>query len=445
MPLRMQGARSISQAASRRIGPDARRRHRRPSRSRTASVGPYDAVPGAAATARRHAGAPPPDPPPNRRPADPPMDTPDDRKTLLIVDDTPTNIALLADALKPHYRTKVANQGERALAIARADPPPDLVLLDVMMPGMSGYEVCERLKADPATRGIPVIFVTAMSDEADEEHGLAIGGVDYVTKPVNPAIVLARVRTHLALRDQARLLEGMVAQLRDLNATLEGRVAQGVAENERLGRLKRFFSPSVADLILSGETDDPLRPRRREIAVLFLDIRGYTAFTETTDPEDVMAVLAEYHAAMGELIMEHGATLERFGGDSIMVFFNDPLPVPNPAAAAVRLALAMQARIAPLAEGWRRRGFDLSVGMGIAQGYATLGAIGFEGRRDYGAIGTVTNLAARLCGEARGGQILVSQRVQSNVADVARTEPVGELVLKGFHRPIAAHAIVEAA
>jgi adenylate cyclase len=366
------------------------------------------------------------------------------KKTILVVDDTPANIALLVEALKAEYRTKVATGGERALAMALGDDPPDLILLDIMMPQISGYEVCERLKADPRTSAIPVIFVTAMGEVEDEERGLALGGVDYVTKPISPPIVRARVRTHLALYEQARQLAARARELAEWNATLERRVADGVAEMEKLQRLKRFFSPSVAELIVTGETDDPLRSRRREIVVVFLDLRGYTSFTESAEPEDVMAVLAEYHAAMGALIMEHGATLERFGGDSIMVFFNDPLPVAEPAAAAARMTLEMQRHMRPLQQGWGRRGFDLSIGIGIAQGFATIGAIGFEGRRDYGAIGTVTNLAARLCGEARGGEILVSQRVLGGLNGIHATEPAGELTLKGFNRPIPAHRLVVA-
>ncbi len=351
-----------------------------------------------------------------------------DKQTILIVDDTPQNVELLGAALGADYRIKAATSGERALKIC-AETPPDLILLDIMMPGMSGYEVCERLKANPVTHAIPVIFVTAMGEVEDEKKGLEVGGVDYLTKPVNPPIVRARVKTHLTLYNQRR-------ELTEWNRTLEQRVAEGVAEVERLGRLKRFFSPSVADLILAGNTEDPLKSHRREIAVVFLDLRGFTAFSETADPEEVMGMLAEYHAAMGELVMSHSGTLERFTGDGMMIFFNDPVLIENPAAKAVRMALDMQQRFATLEQAWRKRGYDLSMGIGIAQGYATIGAIGFEGRRDYGAIGNVCNLAARLCGEAKGGQILLSQRVQGSIEDIAKTEPVGELSLKGFHKPV---------
>ena len=379
------------------------------------------------------------------------QDAATDKATILVVDDTPANLALLAEVLRGELRVKLAPNGERALALVAADPP-DLILLDIMMPGLDGYEVCARLKANPATRDIPVIFVTAMSDVENEERGFALGAVDYIAKPISPPIVRARVRTCLQLRQQARELHLLVKQLeeqaeelRQWNLTLEARIDAGVKETERLTRLKRFFSPSVADLILEGKTEDIQKTRRREIVVVFLDIRGYTAFTETADPEDVMTILGAFHAEMGRLIMGYGATLERFGGDSIMVFFNDPLQTPDAALQACRMALEMQQSLALLTRTWRRQGFDLSVAIGIAQGYATVGLIGFEGRRDYGAIGTVTNLAARLCSEGQGGQILLSQRVRAQVEDLLPTLGIGELTLKGFYRPVPAFELVQSA
>ncbi len=376
------------------------------------------------------------------------MSTASDKPTILIVDDTPANLALLVDILKFDYRTKVAISGDKALELAFSGPTVDLILLDIMMPGLNGYEVCQRLKANHATQNIPVIFVTAMGEVEDETKGLELGGVDYVTKPISPAIVKARVKTHLAVSGQARELERMIARLEaqtaelsEFNRTLEQRIAEGVNQLERLGRLKRFFSPSVVDLMLSGAAEDPLKSHRREIAAVFLDLRGFTAFTETSDPEDVMRVLNEYHEAMGQLVMAYSGTLEHFAGDGMMIFFNDPVEVDNPAAIAVKMAIAMQERFSTLARGWHQRGYELAMGIGVAQGFATIGAIGFEGRRDYGVIGNVTNLAARLCGEAAAGQILISQRVQGFVADFARTDAIGELHLKGFHRPAVAYAV----
>ena len=194
---------------------------------------------------------------------------------------------------------------------------------------------------------------------------------------------------------------------------------------EQLGRLKRFFSPQLADLIIRGGADDPLKTHRREITVVFLDLRGFTAFAETSEPEELMGVLHEYHAEMGRLILAHEGTLERFTGDGMMIFFNDPLPVPNPAERAVRMAVAMRDRAAELSVGWRKRGFELDLGIGIAKGFATIGAIGFEGRWDYGAIGTVTNLAARLCAEAKPGQILIAPRVLLEVENLLEVEESG--------------------
>ena len=205
---------------------------------------------------------------------------------------------------------------------------------------------------------------------------------------------------------------------------------------DQLSRLKRFFSPQLAELIVAGGAEDPLKTHRREVTVVFLDLRGFTAFAETVEPEEVMGVLRQYHAEMGKLILEHEGTLERFTGDGMMIFFNDPVPVPNPAERAIRMAVAMRERVKRLGVGWRKRGYDLDFGVGVAQGYATIGAIGFEGRWDYGAIGTVTNLAARLCGEARGGQILVSLRVVGEVEELIDAEELGPLSLKGFAKPV---------
>jgi len=246
----------------------------------------------------------------------------------------------------------------------------------------------------------------------------------------------ALAETEERVRERTRQLEAARDQLAELNRTLEERVAEQVGQLERLGRLKRFFSPQLSELILTGNAEDPLKSHRREITVVFLDLRGFTAFAETSEPEEVMGVLREYHAAMGEVILAHEGTLERFTGDGMMIFFNDPVPVPDPHERAVRMAIQMRERVIGLLERWRRRGFALDFGVGIAHGYATIGAIGFEGRWDYGAIGTVTNLAARLCGEAAPGQILISRRLLGLVEDLVDAEPVGDLTLKGFARPV---------
>jgi class 3 adenylate cyclase/CheY-like chemotaxis protein len=354
---------------------------------------------------------------------------------ILIVDDTAMNLKLLEGILTGHgYAVSTAPSGPVALERVR-DEHPDLVLLDVVMPEMSGYEVCRRLRAEEATRLLPVIMVTALDPVQERVKGIDAGADDFLTKPINQPELVARVRSLLRIK-------ALHDELGELNRTLEQRVRDQVTQLERLGRLRRFFSPQLVELILSGDADDPLKSHRREVTVVFIDLRGFTAFAETAEPEEVMAVLREYHAEMGKLILEAEGTLERFTGDGMMIFFNDPVPVPDPAARAVRMAARMRDRVASLTEAWRKRGFDLDFGIGIAQGYATIGAIGFEGRWDYGAIGTVTNLASRLCGEAKPGQILVSQRVAGGVEGVATVEPVGELTLKGFQRPVKAFNMV---
>ena len=363
---------------------------------------------------------------------------------ILVVDDVPLNVKLLADLLAVKgYQTCTASSGPEALASLESERP-DLVLLDVMMPGMSGYEVCAAIRANPEHAMLPVVLVTALDPAQERAKGLDAGADDFLSKPVSQAELLARVRSLLRIKSLYDEVLRQKSELADLNRTLEQRVVDGVQQLERVGRLKRFFSPQLADLIVAGGADDPLKSHRREITVVFLDLRGFTAFTETADPEEVMAVLGEYHAAIGRLVMAHEGTLERFSGDGIMVFFNDPAPVIDPAPRSARMALAMQGEVERLSVGWKKRGYDLLMGVGIAQGFATIGGIGFPGRIDYGAIGTVTNLAARLCGEARGGEILVSQRVRALLEGEFVVEPAGELVLKGFHRPVPAFRVLAA-
>jgi class 3 adenylate cyclase len=368
---------------------------------------------------------------------------------ILVADDNPMNLDILQTRLAAHgYEVLTAGDGEAALALAR-EAQPDLVLLDIMMPKLDGLDVCRQLRADPALPFIPVILVTAKGDSKDVVAGLEAGADEYLTKPVDQAALVARVKSMLrikALHDtvqaQAARLEAQAAQLGEWNQMLEKRVAEQLGQLERLSRLKRFFSPQLAELIVAGGADDPLQTHRRDVTVVFVDLRGFTAFAETAEPEEVMGVLREYHAEMGALILAHEGTLERFAGDGMMVFFNDPVPVPNAAERAIRMALAMRERVRELTGQWRRRGYELDFGVGIAQGYATIGAIGFEGRWDYGAVGTVTNLAARLCGEARPGQVLVSQRVLGMVEALVEAEPVGPLSLKGFLKAIAAFNVV---
>jgi adenylate cyclase len=358
------------------------------------------------------------------------------RAVILVVDDNQDNRDMLARRLRRQgYEVLTAGGGGAALGTLTA-APVDLVLLDVMMPDLDGYAVLQRLKADPALRDIPVLMISALDDMDSVVRCIQLGADDYLSKPFDPILLQARIGACL---EKKRLHDQEARHRRELaewNRTLEQRVAEQVAQLERLGRLKRFFSPQLAELIVAGGADDPLRTHRREVTVVFVDLRGFTAFAETAEPEEVMGVLREYHAAMGRLILAHEGTLERFTGDGMMIFFNDPVEVPNPAERAIRMAVAMRDLVAELAAGWRKRGWELSLGVGVAQGYATIGAIGFEGRLDYGAIGTVTNLAARLCSEAGAGQILISARVAAAVETLVDAEDRGALALKGLARPV---------
>ena len=365
-----------------------------------------------------------------------------DPASILVVDDTPENVLLLSAVLENKgYKVVTASSGAEALQLI-ATEPPDLVLLDVVMPQMSGYEVCRKIRENPATGVLPVVMVTALDPGQERIKGLDAGADDFLTKPINQAELLARVRSLLRIKGLYDTVEDLARQLAENNRTLEGRVAEQVSQLERLGRLKRFFAAPLAELIVAGDADDPLKSHRREITVVFLDLRGFTAFAETAEPEEVMNVLREYHAETGKIVLAHEGTLERFTGDGMMIFFNDPVPVANPAERAVRMALTIRDRVGELAVKWARLGYELSVGVGIAQGYATLGAIGFEGRLDYGAIGTVTNLAARLCGEAKPGEILISRRLMGTLETLIETKPVGELTLKGFVKPVTAFNVV---
>ena len=360
---------------------------------------------------------------------------------VLIADDNTANLRILRMRLAADgYDIVTAVDGEEALAVAH-ESAPDLILLDIMMPKIDGIEVCRRLKKEQGPAFTPIILVTAMTDAKDIVAGLEAGADEYLTKPVDHAALSARVRSMLRIKGLHDTVTTQAEEIARWNATLERRVAEQVTELERVSRLKRFFSPQLADAIVAGGAADPLRPHRREISVVFLDLRGFTAFAEMAEPEEVSEVLGSYHAEVGRLILEHEGTLERFTGDGMMIFFNDPVEVANPEERAIRMAEAMRARIRVLGAEWRRRGYDLDLGMGIAKGYATIGAIGFEGRRDYAAIGSVTNLAFRLCAEAAPGQILISQRIYAAVTDLVEAKELGPLQLKGFHRPVVAFEI----
>ncbi len=363
-----------------------------------------------------------------------------DQVTVLAVDDQPPNLRLLEAVLSPRgYRVIMASSGEQALELLPSSGA-DLVLLDIVMPGIDGYEVCRRIRSAPETAFLPVVMVTA-SGSQEKIRAIEAGADDFVSKPFDQSELLARVASLARIKRYHDTITEQAAELAQWNAELEARVNTQMEELQRMNRLRRFLSPQVAELLINAGDDSVLGSHRREIVVVFCDLRGFTAFAESSEPEEVMGVLGEYHAALGELIFRYEGTLERFTGDGLMVFFNDPIPLDKPAQRAVEMALAMRDRVATLVEGWRRLGHDLGFGVGIAQGFATLGRIGYEGRFDYAAIGTVTNLAARLCGEADAGQVLISQRVFSAVEDVAVGESVGALELRGFSRPIRAFGV----
>jgi adenylate cyclase len=367
---------------------------------------------------------------------------------ILAVDDVPENLAIVRMRLEAHgYEVVTAADGEEALARVR-EVEPDLVLLDIMMPKLDGISALKQLKADSSLRFVPVILLTAKADKSDVVAGLEAGGDDYMTKPLDQAALIARVRSMLRIKalhdlvqEQAAKLQQQTEQLAAWNRTLEERVAAQVAEIERVGRLRRFLAPQVAELIASQESN-LLQSHRREVTVLFCDIRGFTGFTEIAEPEEVMAVLREYHAAVGELIFRYEGTLERFAGDGILILFNDPVPCPDHTERAVRMALDMRERLNGLGDIWRKRGHSLGFGVGIALGYATLGQVGFDRRFDYAAIGSVTNLASRLCDEAKAGQILISQRIFGLLDSSIDAQHVGDLNLKGFHRTMPTYEVL---
>jgi adenylate cyclase len=361
-----------------------------------------------------------------------------DPPRILIVDDNETNRDILATRLATQgYALCQAADGEEALAAAKT-LLPDLILLDVMMPKLNGIEVCRRLKSDAELPFMSIILVTAKADSKDIVVGLDAGADEYLTKPVDQAALMARVRSALRLK---ALHDQVVAQAADLatwNRTLEQRVAGQVAEIERIGRLKRFLPPQIAQLVVSSGHERLLESHRRDVTVLFGDLRGFTAFSETAEPEEVMLVLREYHTALGVLVDKFEGTVERFTGDGLLVLFNDPIPCSDPSMRAVKMAVQMRDEVAKLSVKWSRSGHDIGFGIGIAHGYATLGTIGYEGQFQYSVTGKVANLASRLCDKAKNGQILIDINVLSAVETQADVEFTEELTLKGFSRPLKA-------
>jgi adenylate cyclase len=361
-----------------------------------------------------------------------------DPARILVADDNETNRDILATRLTASgYEVLQAADGEEALAAAHQGQP-DLILLDIMMPKVDGITVCRRLKSDAALPFTPIVLVTAKADAKDVVAGLDAGADEYLTKPVEHSALLARVRSMLRVKELHDRVQVQAAELATWNRTLEQRVSEQVAELGRMNRLKGFLSPQIAKLVESSGEAKMLESHRRDITVVFCDLRGFTAFAETAEPEDVIAVLQDYYRCLGEKIDRFEGTLEHFAGDGLLIIFNDPIPCADPAQRALRMALEMREAVAGLLTKWRRLGHQLGFGVGIASGHATLGSVGYEGRFHYSATGSVVNLGARLCAQAGDGQILIDGRVYVAVESLVAAEALGELELKGFHRPVRA-------
>jgi adenylate cyclase len=366
-----------------------------------------------------------------------------DPPLILAVDDTPENLEILQLRLAANgYEVVTAADGDEGLAAAHLHRP-DLILLDIMMPKRDGISVVRELKSDPGLKAIPVILVTARSDTRDVVAGLDAGGDDYLVKPFEHAALLARVRSMLRQKSMHDTIQDQSERLASWNRTLEERVSAQVAEMERYNRLRRFLPEQIANLVMGTEDEaDLLRSHRRDVTVVFCDLRGFTAFAEIAEPEEVMGVLAEYHASVGRLIHDHGGTLERFMGDGLLVVFNDPIPQDDHTSRALRMAIDMRGAVAELSERWLCNGHSLGFGLGISRGHATIGEIGFDRRTDYSVIGSVPNLAARLCAKATHGQILASSKVFSSMNDAFDAKLLGEFEFKGFHRPMTTYEIL---
>ena len=352
----------------------------------------------------------------------------------LVVDDSRVNRLVLAKQLETlGLDVLEAENGLAALERLRAHPTEiDVVLLDVLMPELDGYETLAAMKQDEAIRHIPVIVVSAVEELASVVRCIELGATDYLTKPIEPRILRARINASLGAKRLHDLEQEYLARQTELNDTIQRQKEE----------LSRFLSPQISALISSAEGEALLSGHRRQITAVFCDLRGFTTFAEQAEPEELFGVLGAYHRLIGEAILEHEGTLEHFAGDGVMTFFNDPVQQPDHVERAVRMALAVRERFQPLSAEWKKRGYDLGLGVGIAVGYATLGRIGFEGRYDYGAIGNVVIMASRLSSSAAANQILLTQRAYAMVEGLIEVEELGELTLKGMTRPVPAHNVL---
>jgi adenylate cyclase len=354
-----------------------------------------------------------------------------DRSTIaLVVDDSRVNRLVLVRQLAGLGVEAIeAEHGAQALDMLREHPGLiELVLLDVEMPELDGYETLAAMQADDVMRHIPVLMVSALEELDSVVRCIELGATDYMTKPINTRILDARVSASLAAKHLHDIEHEHFETQRALNETIERQRAE----------LARYLSPQVASLVSSPDGEQLLAGHRREITAAFCDLRGFTSFAEQADPEELLGVLGEYHAMIGEAMTEHGGTLEHFAGDGVMIFFNDPIEVDKPAERAIRMALALQDAYRPISDAWAKLGHEVGLGIGIAQGDATLGVIGFEQRWEYAAIGNVPNLAARLCGSAHAGEIILDGQTEQDIVGVAETEFIGALTLRGFQQPVPA-------
>jgi adenylate cyclase len=360
---------------------------------------------------------------------------------ILVVDDQSMSRKLLTDLLTANdYVVTEASGGREALQKIH-DEPPDLVLLDVLMPDLNGYEVCTAIREQPAGEVLPIVMVTALDQTKERVRGLEAGADDFLSKPINRPELIARVKSLLRIKSLYDVVQSQADELAELNTGLARRVQEQIEQLGRLTQLKRFFPPQLAEQIVSGDLNDPMQTRRREVTVVVLGLRGFNAFADTSEPEEVMRLLRSFHAEMGTMIEAHGGTLEQFTGSSMIVILNDPVVVEDPARHAVLMALEMQQRFEDFLSDWRKRGYDFGLGIGISHGFATIGAIGDEERASYGVIGRVTNVASGLCEEAAAGEILISTPVKALTEESVNVEEVEQINMTEFARTVSVYRV----